>query len=182
MLPPDLFETFFATHTPDYPKTFFLHFKRFTKTGSQSGKEHYGPKTSASLSWQWGLSCNEMQNRETNNWHRRHDPRCCDPIKAPNQIFCFFAHQILLFCLMQGFRVFVFSSRIDHILLPHCSKNIPAILPQIGVFHLFRVSQKPLVFCLLFGVAKVLGPNPLNQPSPRSISKETERKRKDSAA
>ena len=47
---------------------------------------------------------------------------------------------------MKGFRVFVFSSRIDHILLPHCSKNIPAILPLIGVFHLFRVSKKHLFF------------------------------------
>ena len=109
-------------------------------------------------------------------------PRCGDPIKAQNQIFCFFDHQILLFCLMQGFRVFVFSSRIDHILLPHCSTNIPAILPQIGVFHLFRVSNNHLFFWLLFGVARVPGPNPPNQASPRSISTETKWKRKDSTA
>ena len=47
---------------------------------------------------------------------------------------------------MQGFRVFVFSSRIDHILLPHCSKNIPAILPHIDVFHSFSCLKKTTCF------------------------------------
>ena len=71
-------------------------------------------------------------------------------LKHKIRIFLFSITKFYFFCLMQGFRVFVFSSRIDHILLPHCSKKYPRDFTAYWCFSPFSCLKKPLVFVAFY--------------------------------
>ena len=80
------------------------------------------------------------------------------------QIFCFFDHQILLFCLMQGFRVFVFFVPYRPHIIAARLKTYPRDFTADWCFSPFSCLRKTTCFCcLLFGVARCRVPIPLTK-------------------